>query len=177
MVYILLVIILFGITAYSGLRNGRIDFSKSLSVHIGRSPRSIIVARICFTAITILMYVWYFGIYLPVHYVPPAASLGIIIFGVTILLQGIFPYNQRPSWSRIHNTAAWTAAFIGPLLLLRFASVTGGVLHIFLLTCGILSLLPLIAFAITPKVRRYFLPLQLSIILMSLISFLALSAS
>lgn len=175
MSYLLLAIILFCLTAFSALSNGRIDLSKSLSLHICRSRRSIMIARIGFTAITVLMFIWFYGEFSPTHQPPVDASVGMGIFGITIFAQGMFPYNQRSAWNRIHDISAWIAAFTGPTLLLRFASISNGTLQELLLIGGIISFIPLIAFGIAPRVKRYFLPLQLSMVVISFIAFLALS--
>ena len=175
MVYIVCIAVLFMLTAWVGLRNTPIILRNSLSIHVGKSRQSIAVARVCFPVISILLLAWFLMQYTVKQPMLIDILLGVILFAATIAIQGIFPYGHRDKWDRIHDVAAWTAACIGPALLLRFAWVSHGPTQLLLFVCGLLSVSILSVLVLVPSVRKYFLILQLSIVMISGASFLILS--
>lgn len=175
MVYIACIALLFALTVWVGLRNTPIILRNSLSVHVGKSKHSIAVARICFPAISMLLLAWFLTHYTLNNPMRVDIVLGMTLFTMTIAIQGFLPYGQRHKWDRVHDIAAWAAACIGPVLLLRFAWVSYGPTQLLMLVCGLLSVAILSALLLVPSVRKYFLILQLSMVMISGASFIILS--
>lgn len=175
MIYIACIGALFAATVWVALHNAKIDLSKSLSIHIGKSKQSISCARLSFPVISVLLLWWFFASFAALRMMPFDIVVGMSIFAATIAIQGLFPYGQRHTWDRIHDVSAWTAACLGPALLLRFAWVIEGPTHIPLLICGITSMTILAALLLVRPVRKYFLILQLSMVAISGVCFALLA--
>lgn len=171
MLYIVCIAILFAITAWVGLRNTKVESRDTLSKHVGKNAQSIAVARICFPLIGILLLLWFFTQYLVTHTLPFDAVIGMILFAITIVIQGLFPYGQSKRWDHIHDISAWSAAIIGPILLLRFAWVTPGSIQLALFACGWMSVGMLATLFIIVPARKYSLFLQLAMVLVSGVCF------
>lgn len=175
MFYIVCSGLLLVLVVWVGLRNTEIDLRKNLSTHIGKSHQSIWVARICFIAASVLLLAWFTTQYVRAHHVPVDVVIGIVFFAAMTAIQGIFPYGQNKRWNKIHDASSWTAACLGPVLLLRFASISYGPTQYQLFVCGLLSVVILASLLLIPPARRYFLILQLSMVMISGASFLILS--
>lgn len=167
MIYIACIALLFALTTWVGLRNTKIDSRDTLSKHVGRNAQSITIARICFPVIGVLLMLWFFIEYNAVRALPIDVAIGMILFAITIVIQGLFPYGQHKKWDHIHDLSAWSAACIGPVLLLRFAWVTPGSIQPALFVCGWISIAILLTLLVIPPARKYALFLQLSMVLIS----------
>jgi len=167
MIYIACIAVLFAITTWVGLRNTKIDSRDTLSKHVGRNAQSVVVTRICFPVIGVLLMLWFFADYNAARALPIDVAAGMILFAITIVIQGLFPYGQHKKWDHIHDFSAWSAACIGPILLLRFAWITPGSIQPALFACGWISVGILLTLFAIPPARKYALFLQLSMVAIS----------
>lgn len=151
-------------------RNSR----KSLSQHIAKDGRAIMMARLVFSLVAAMVCVWYFGWYTQTHnaFLVQAGLLA----GVCTLaaLAGLVPYYEGKKVGDWHNFFAWAYAYILPVLVGTFIVTSESLFSKIIITlCVSWQVWGVVAHWAYPRLRRNFLQFQLSYIAAFAVTLLA----
>lgn len=94
--------------------------SRSLSQHIVKDRRTIMMAQIMFVLVASMVMAWYFGWYVAAHTTFAAQAILLVAICVLAALSGLVPYHEGTRAGKWHNVFAWTYAYILPVLIGTF---------------------------------------------------------
>ena len=148
------------------LSGGNITLRDTISRHIARSPRLIVIGRVCISLISLLVLSWFLAWYKPGHtigIVPLALFVAICIAATTL---GLIPYIEGTRAGNIHNTVAWSYVFMLPILLLSWAWYEQNTVRSILILCGVIQIGLLILARANKKAWNFFFIFEGSYILL-----------